>query len=89
MLHSLCVRACASVLQEALRVDPKSAKACFRLGQALMQQQEYEDAQVYLDRALKLVPDDKAIAAALAKCKQLHVAEQKKQAALLRKGLDQ
>jgi len=57
--------------KSVLGVDSKSAKALFRMGEALFQSKEFEEARDQFARALELLPGDKAIQQyhALAKAK--------------------
>lgn len=61
--------------------NPQLVKAHFRKGQALVEKKDYEEAMGCFKQALALSPEDKAIANTLARTKQLHVRELKKQSA--------
>jgi len=66
---------------KALEIDPKSAKACFRKGQAYSLKGEFAAAKKALDKALELAPGDKLIEKELrllAKKEEAHKAKEKK-----------
>ena len=62
-LHEDAKKLCLKVLE----VDPSNPKALFRLGQAMLGLQDYEEALVELQKARALQPRDKSIVAAIEK----------------------
>jgi len=67
--------------QAVLKVDGENAKAWMRLGQAHMARRDYSEALPFLNRAKEKLPEDKGVAALLAKAKKAIADENRKQAA--------
>lgn len=67
--------------EAVLKQEPENAKALMRIGQAHVNQQENDEALPFLTRAQKLLPEDKALAALVAKTKKSVSEAQRKQAA--------
>jgi len=65
----------------ALHDDATNTKALFRHGQALLNLKNYEEAKEQLSKAHAALPDDKRIAAFLARAKKFVVAARKKESA--------
>lgn len=75
--HDKVVKLCTEILKH----DPTLTKAWFRQAQALVELKDYEEAMEAFKQALELSPDDKSISNSLARAKQMHVRELKKQSA--------
>jgi tetratricopeptide (TPR) repeat protein len=45
-------------LQEDIKISPQSPESNFLLGQAFLQQQDYENAKIYYEKAIELQPDN-------------------------------
>ena len=67
--------------KEVLQIEPNNAKALMRMGQAYLNRHDTEEAIPFLTQASELLPEDKGLAALLAKAKKSRADEQKKQAA--------
>lgn len=67
--------------KEVLQIEPHNAKALMRMGQAFLNRHDTEEAIPFLTQASELLPEDKGLAALLAKAKKSRADEQKKQAA--------
>jgi len=63
----------------ALDIEPTNVKGLFRLGQALSEQKEFDQAKNVLKKALEQEPNNKAVQAELAKVDQKVTAHKKKQ----------
>lgn len=61
--------AALEAINDALDIAPDNAKALFRRGQAWHGKREYEKSLMDLQKALKLAPNDKAIASEIAAVK--------------------
>ncbi|XP_013117583.1 peptidyl-prolyl cis-trans isomerase D [Stomoxys calcitrans] len=71
--------------REVLRLDPECGKAYYRLGQAQMALNNYEEAIANLKKAHDLVPDNKQILNELNRAKQLMTTYNRTQMANLKK----
>jgi len=55
----LCSKKLLAVADDAIRVNPSNADACFLKGQCLLELGKHEDAMQYIDKAIELNPDYK------------------------------
>jgi len=69
----------ASDSKAALEIEPTSVKGFFRLGQALSEQKEFDQAKNAFNKALEQEPNNKAVQTELAKVDQKATALKKKQ----------